>query len=587
MSRLPLLGLLPVLLLSGCALNRSLPEEVFFLTDARIRFGDEQQWVSVEGPVRLAAADYERGLRATIRYELPGASALGDEQGLYLWRYSMNIRVRVNGTMVYDGGRLEPPLRKLHHPVLIALLPALLSDDCNIVEVDLGYVPGYGYLLPPALGPMALLAPMQERRYFLQLTLSQVTFALSLLLMVLAAVLLLSDRSNRAYLYFGLAALGWSIYSLNPVLPDPPFEQRGWLVVLHLSVDLIAVSLLLFVLGYFKLLKRWHEWAAVGYLLVAALIYRVLPLVKFAANSSLVHLVALALVLFAAVLTLVMAVRHGRRDGYAFTIAFAVLLSLGLHDLLLNLGELEILWLRSFFSLSLGAPLFLSALAVQLLWQLRRSNRYAEEQLAQARAALELSFAERRALEQRNAAAAERARIYRDLHDDVGARLLDLVYAAESEEQKTLARSALDEVRALSSLERNLPDTIAGLSLQLESEVRQRLGADQIALQWQGSESSRWLPPAVAHQAVRVVREWTSNTLKHAGCQTVRASIQDAGQTLQVRFADDGQGLGELAPGNGLTNVARRVASLEGTLAHRGPPGTAWQMALPLAAPAP
>lgn len=572
------------LLLSGCGVDGELPDDLKFLNVAELRVG-AGEWRRVEGPLLMAPADYAAGSTAVIRYRLPSSEALPSDLGLYLWRYSMNVAVRVNGTQVHDGGRLSPPLRMLHRPVLIPLLPALLQPGQNQIEVDLGFIPGYGYLLPPLLGPLPLLSASHERRYFVQVTLSQITFALSLLLMLLAAVLLLSDRGNRAYLYFGLAALGWAIYSLNPFLADPPMGQRGWLVVLHTGVDLISVSLTLFVLGYFQLLQRWHEWLALGFGSLAVAVYLQAPLLHFAQVSSVVHLVSLALVALAVSVTAFMALRRGRRDGYAFTAAFAMLFGLGLHDLLLNAGGLELLWRRSFFSLNLGAPLFLSALAVQLLWQLRRANRYAEQQLAQTQRALEHSFAEQRTLAQRAAAAAERTRIYQDLHDDVGARLLDLVYAAQTPEQKALARSALSEVRALSSLERNLPGTLAALSLQVESEVRQRLESQNIALHWSGASADLPVSPAVAHQAVRVIREWTTNTLKHASAARVAAGLALQEDMLAIRFEDDGVGFADDAEGNGLTNASRRVASLGGTLRRTGSPGTGWEARLPLETP--
>lgn len=43
------------------------------------------------------------------------------------------------------------------------------------------------------------------------------------------------------------------------------------------------------------------------------------------------------------------------------------------------------------------------------------------------------------------AAAEERERIYADLHDDIGAKLLSLVYQAEQPAQADLARSILQE----------------------------------------------------------------------------------------------------------------------------------------------
>ena len=69
----------------------------------------------------------------------------------------------------------------------------------------------------------------------------------------------------------------------------------------------------------------------------------------------------------------------------------------------------------------------------------------------QKHAQLQASYARMGELEKEHAVTEERERIYRDLHDDVGAKLLSLVYRAQRPEDADLARSALRDLREVVS----------------------------------------------------------------------------------------------------------------------------------------
>ena len=100
----------------------------------------------------------------------------------------------------------------------------------------------------------------------------------------------------------------------------------------------------------------------------------------------------------------------------------------------------------------LAATLLLSTIVGTLI-VLRKSkqmNLRLEERVAAAQQSLEASFDERRALEISHAAASERERIYRDLNDDVGAKLLGLAISAQRADlprEADMARSALQDLR--------------------------------------------------------------------------------------------------------------------------------------------
>ena len=65
-----------------------------------------------------------------------------------------------------------------------------------------------------------------------------------------------------------------------------------------------------------------------------------------------------------------------------------------------------------------------------------------------------------------------------------------------------------------------------------------------------------------------MVRELTSNVIRHSGARRVRCAVSLDGQRLVLVMRDDGRGLEPgRAEGNGLKNLRRRAEALGGTFA--------------------
>lgn len=167
----------------------------------------------------------------------------------------------------------------------------------------------------------------------------------------------------------------------------------------------------------------------------------------------------------------------------------------------------------------------------------------------------------------------ERLRMARDLHDDVGARLLTGLHTADALTRPTL-QAALADIRAIvsglsgdqASLDRVLAET--------RHETARRLEAAGIALDWPVND----LPGAAVlldyrlHKALTsAVREIVSNVIRHAGARHLAVALDLDGDRLALRFADDGHGLpadalaGETA-GFGLRNLRHRIDDIGGRL---------------------
>lgn len=183
--------------------------------------------------------------------------------------------------------------------------------------------------------------------------------------------------------------------------------------------------------------------------------------------------------------------------------------------------------------------------------------------------------------------AEERARITQDLHDDVSARLLTSLHREDANLMRRDVREAMADIRAIVSSGggtwRILDDVIADMRF----ETTDRLEAHGVRLEWPveaAGLSGQLVDYATARHLISIVRELTSNILRHADASRVSVEISIASGRLALRFSDDGIGVDPAGDwGNGLANSARRAALLEGSFQiRRGEVGTVAQLVVRL-----
>jgi signal transduction histidine kinase len=189
--------------------------------------------------------------------------------------------------------------------------------------------------------------------------------------------------------------------------------------------------------------------------------------------------------------------------------------------------------------------------------------------------------------EAKQAVAAERARISRELHDvvahNVGIVVLHTVAAraaAQSEGSsaavsgpletiETTARETLEEMRRLVRLldEHQQPAIVPAKLANLEALLERIRGAGlEVELTIEGEP--RPLPAAIDLSAYRIVQESLTNTLKHAGRASVQVRLCYRPRDVAIDVIDDGPGGTEPAgtAGRGLAGMRERVALFNGTL---------------------
>ncbi len=231
--------------------------------------------------------------------------------------------------------------------------------------------------------------------------------------------------------------------------------------------------------------------------------------------------------------------------------------------------------------LSVAATL-LSLRTAQLEREQERMRRTRDElqERALALEARNRDLADRQDYEVELATLAERARIAREIHDNVGHQLtraslqteaLRVVHAnepgvaADFADVKHTVDEALQLVRASVHA---LNDNAADLSVQLErivEDARSDVGP-QIELEVLAEHA----PANVASCFAAVLREALSNTLRHAHAQTVTVRCMEHPSFYQLIVTDDGTGETPTggrgtAEGMGLGSMRERVEALGGT----------------------
>ena len=166
----------------------------------------------------------------------------------------------------------------------------------------------------------------------------------------------------------------------------------------------------------------------------------------------------------------------------------------------------------------------------------------------------------------------ERLRLAQDLHDDIGARLLTLMYKAPTPEMEDYVRHTLQDLKTLTRGLAAPARPLSHAAAEWKADLAHRLHAAGIALDWHCRVDTDAALGVVQWSALtRVLRELASNAIAHARATHVSVELQLADDRLELRFDDNGVGRNPQAwaHGLGLAGVRKRVKQLGGEVAWR------------------
>jgi signal transduction histidine kinase len=194
--------------------------------------------------------------------------------------------------------------------------------------------------------------------------------------------------------------------------------------------------------------------------------------------------------------------------------------------------------------------------------------------------------------EARIAAAEERARIARELHDVVAHAMSTIVLEAgaervnlpgnQSSTRDTLrsiertGREALVEMRRLVGVLRTETDEPALApqpSLGHLDELVERVRRAGLPVTVQTVGEPMELAPGLDISAYRIVQEALTNVLKHAGDARASVVVSYSARSVEIEVSDDGRGGTPNGGGHGLTGLRERVNLFGGDLEARSREG--------------
>ncbi|WP_431103083.1 sensor histidine kinase [Roseateles noduli] len=269
----------------------------------------------------------------------------------------------------------------------------------------------------------------------------------------------------------------------------------------------------------------------------------------------------------------------------------------------------------------LVTPIFLSHLSVPLLLfvvaqilltkfqasvkRVRDNNRILTDTLQQRERELLISYNRQREMETESAAQAERDRIYRDLHDGIGSKLVTTLFSVRDREidHDRLERGLMDALKDLREIisvtEVHEQRTIHDILFTYCSNLDESLTRADFQIEYDIPEGPEIVLLAdLSRQVMRIVEESVANTIKYAQASrlSIRMTVQQ-GARLEVLIEDNGQSgaaqrderaatSGDESPltgGTGLHGLRRRAERI-GAVFHfeRTPQGARTCLSLPL-----
>jgi signal transduction histidine kinase len=170
----------------------------------------------------------------------------------------------------------------------------------------------------------------------------------------------------------------------------------------------------------------------------------------------------------------------------------------------------------------------------------------------------------------------ERSRLAQDLHDDIGARLLTLMYKAQSPEMEDYIRHTLQDLKTLTRGLAAPSHRLSHAAGEWKADLTQRLSPARMALDWTCTFDEDVMLSVVQWSSLtRVLRELVSNAIAHSQAQRIEIVFLLEKDRIELTITDNGLGRNPRAwaHGLGLGGVRKRVKQLGGEVE--------WQEAAP------
>ncbi len=480
--------------------------------------------------------------------------------------------VYLNGVWVAGLPRTNQAVRyRWNRPLVVPLARRLLRPDGpNTVVVELSSYESRTLLPPMYVGSVASANLAFEMTAFIGSSMANA----SNLLCLLAGLFLLgagwvSREEGRAFALAGALTTVWAVMFslvLTPYMPVAWQPVREWLQ--YVCLGGVAILLTLFVFAFIG--ERMSVVARRALFAAALSVPLIYPVANLPTRGWIAQYWLPLLMLFYVHATgrlALHAVRTRRRPAFMLLALNILTQVFALHDhnVVAQLFALPVPGQGWTLTHLLASPVLLSHLTLPLLLlvmgqslleqmrthveRIRQSNEVLSSTLAQRERELQVSYQRQREMENEAAAQSERDRIYRDLHDGIGSKLVTTLFSVREREitPPQLEQRLLD---ALKDLRETISETqpremrpIQDILFGYASSMDEALSSDQFDVEIDIADGREVvLLGDEARSLLRIVEETVANTVKHAGATRLRLSMGvDDRNVLRLCIDDNGQ----------------------------------------------
>lgn len=493
---------------------------------------------------------------------------------LLFWRYNLSLTTYFNGEEIASNGSRPNRLTTgWNRPLLANISSSQWRTDRNEVLVKLHVTRWGGNLAPILIGPRSQLEMIQSDREFRQVEINRILLAFALSIGMFTFGLWLIRRQDDVYLWFSIMCASWAVATSHMVIYFNPLPHDIWLPIVHIAIDLCIVSIYCFIGRLAHARKPARERLFMLWTVFAAIVNLSIGPEWFWQVTYSMHLVGIVVLGSIVVRVALIALQKRQMEAIIITLAILgqiLLFVVNAFQMFFSTGEA---WDSTLVFAHLGLPVLLLIFAAVLLKRFTNAlqtaetlNRELEEKVETSRLIIERGFEERRILEMKQAAEQERIKIYRDLHDDVGSRLLSIIHADTDNRLGTMARAALESLRQAVSKantrDQALPELLEGM--REETELRLR-GSGHTVTWHQSAVPDVTVPSDVVFNLNRIMKELVSNIIRHAKASAVELTIGYLGNQLMITVSDNGCGMPDshsAHDGNGLNNIFSRAREI-------------------------
>jgi PAS domain S-box-containing protein len=173
----------------------------------------------------------------------------------------------------------------------------------------------------------------------------------------------------------------------------------------------------------------------------------------------------------------------------------------------------------------------------------------------------------------------ERARIARELHDDIGQRLalLTVGLTGVSQELQTQASEIAADLQSLSHELHPSKIEVVGAVPGMRAFCSEFAAQHQFDVHFEASDITRRLPSNLSLSLFRILQEALHNTAKHSGVRHCRVRMWEAHGWVHLVISDEGKGFDPAVAkehrGIGLITMQERVGLVDGELKVESQPG--------------